>query len=260
MMKAKICRARKHKKDKTKKHKKKDGKISNGKDQPVNTESKMIADIVNSNESKGKILTLLAKSSKEGNTNNKSSPYQIKTIIGSAALLPTSLSSVPGKIRSLLHSLLLRYDAKLGGVLLSLEDDAKILPIDSDNKDGYHRRGGASLVGGRIIDDLPYVHYRFQVHGLVFCPKVGMKLKGQDSFSILPRWNGVERDNSSGRQIGSNNHGNGDDNDLDINDELLGPSTSIYLDDTVEFVVEKIHECGGNVMLDGTMPLVSTLD
>ncbi|KAL7505992.1 hypothetical protein ACHAXN_006412 [Cyclotella atomus] len=281
---------KKHKKDKTKKHKKKDGKISNGKDQPVNTESKMIADIVNSNESKGKILTLLAKSSKEGNTNNKSSPYQIKTIIGSAALLPTSLSSAPGKIRSLLHSLLLRYDAKLGGVLLSLEDDAKILPIDSDNKDGYHRRGGASLVGGRIIDDLPYVHYRFQVHGLVFCPKVGMKLKGQvidcaQTFITLTthhilstkisteklhqqgfffntatlEWS-RERDNSSGRQIIGNNHGNEDDNDLDINDELLGPSTSIYLDDTVEFVVEKIHECGGNVMLDGTMPLVSTLD
>lgn len=45
---------------------------------------------------------------------------------------------------------------------------------------------------------------------------------------------------------------------MDMNDEL-GPSTSIYLDDTVEFIVEKIHECDGNVMLDGTMPLVSTL-
>lgn len=130
----------------------------------------MIADSVNSNEPKGKILTLLAKSSKQDNIHNKHSPYQIKTIIGSAALLPTSLSSVPDKIRSLLHSLLLRYDAKLGGVLLSLEDDATILPIDSD------KSRGASLVGGRIIDDLPYVHYRFQVHGLVFCPRVGMKV------------------------------------------------------------------------------------
>lgn len=73
-----------------------------------------------------------------------------------------------------------------------------------------------------------------------------------------------ERDTSSGRQIGggtTNNRDNADEDDeLDMNDELLGPSTSIYLDDTVEFVVEKIHECGGNVMLDGTMPLVSTLD
>jgi hypothetical protein len=71
-----------------------------------------------------------------------------------------------------------------------------------------------------------------------------------------------ERDNSSsGRQSSNNNDNDNDDNgDLDMNDELLGPSTSIYLDDTVEFVVEKIHECGGNVMLDGTMPLVYSLD
>lgn len=49
--------------------------------------------------------------------------------------------------------------------------------------------------------------------------------------------------------------------DTDVNDDSLdnGPSTTIYLDDTVEFIVEKIHECGGNVMLDGTMPLVSSL-
>lgn len=51
---------------------------------------------------------------------------------------------------------------------------------------------------------------------------------------------------------------NRNDDDVEINEEL-GPSTSIYLDDTVEFIVEKIRECGGHVMLDGTMPLVSTL-
>jgi hypothetical protein len=58
-----------------------------------------------------------------------------------------------------------------------------------------------------------------------------------------------ERETSSAQQL---------END-DENDEL-GPSTSIYLDDTVEFIVEKIHECGGNVMLDGTQPSVSTMD
>lgn len=45
---------------------------------------------------------------------------------------------------------------------------------------------------------------------------------------------------------------------MELSDDL-GPSTSIYLDDSVEFVVEKIHECDGNVMLDGAMPLVSTM-
>ncbi len=46
----------------------------------------------------------------------------------------------------------------------------------------------------------------------------------------------------------------------EVEDDELGPSTSIYLDDTVEFIVERIHECGGNVMLDGTQPSVSTMD
>jgi hypothetical protein len=36
------------------------------------------------------------------------------------------------------------------------------------------------------------------------------------------------------------------------------PSTSIYLDDIVEFVVDRIHECGGYISLDGTRPSVST--
>lgn len=62
-----------------------------------------------------------------------------------------------------------------------------------------------------------------------------------------------ERDSS-----GNPPEDNDEDARMELNDEL-GPSTTIYLDDTVEFVVEKIHECGGNVMLDGTMPLVSTL-
>jgi hypothetical protein len=53
---------------------------------------------------------------------------------------------------------------------------------------------------------------------------------------------------------------NGDEDEDDGDDDVLGPSTSIYLDDTVEFIVERIHECGGYVMLDGTRPSVSTMD
>eukprot|EP00970_Alexandrium_tamarense_P015145 scaffold4733_cov170-Alexandrium_tamarense.AAC.59 len=38
---------------------------------------------------------------------------------------------------------------------------------------------------------------------------------------------------------------NGDEDEDVGDDDVLGPSTSIYLDDTVEFIVERIHECGG---------------
>ena len=110
------------------------------------------------------------------------SPFQIKNLLGCVALLPTSLHNVPQCIRSLLHSLLLMYDANMGGVLLSLEENVTLLPLDaaavtddegSNSRNGY---GGSGLIGGRIVDDLPYIHYKFQTRGLLFCPSVGMKV------------------------------------------------------------------------------------
>jgi hypothetical protein len=108
--------------------------------------------------------------SSSGSKGVNGSPYQIKTLIGAVALLPTSLANVPKRIRTLLHSLLLMHDSNMKGVLLSLEDDVKLLPLSDGGV------GVKGLIGGRIIDDLPYIHYRFQVNGLVFCPSIGMKV------------------------------------------------------------------------------------
>ena len=74
------------------------------------------------------------------------------------------------------------YDSNMGGVLLSLEDDVRLLPVDHSNPSTNNSRGSnnnynnnnsssSMLLGGRIINDLPYIiHYRFEVNGLVFCP------------------------------------------------------------------------------------------
>lgn len=175
------------KKDKKKKHQKKKDRKDNNEEPntrdtirlPNETIQQPIAADTNSNNNvhpAGSIFLSKTANNNQSNDEFKNSPYQIKTIIGTAALLPTSLNSVSGKIKSLLHSLLLRYDGNLGGVLLSLEDDATILPMESDGGGSVGGGSKALLVGGRIIDDLPYVHYRFQVHGLVFCPRVGMKV------------------------------------------------------------------------------------
>jgi hypothetical protein len=150
------------------------------------------------------------------------------------------------------------------------------------------------LLGGRIINDLPYIHYRFEVNGLVFCPTVGMKLKGQvvectptyitltthhilstkisteklheQGFyynSVSMEWmrerSGGEPTATTARNSTSSVGGGGTTTVEDENN--LGrqsPSTSIYLDDIVEFVVDRIHECGGYISLDGTRPSVST--
>jgi hypothetical protein len=183
------------------------------------------------------------------------------------------------------------YDANMGGVLLSLEEGVELLSIDhkatdKGNNASMSSRYTGGLIGGRIVDDLPYIHYRFQAKGLLFCPVVGMKLKGQvvectPTFVTLTThhivstkistdklhqqgffFNSVsmewtrERDSSDiipGRRMDGGGECNGEE-DADN----LGPSTSIYLDDIVEFVVERIHECGGYISLDGTRPSVST--
>ncbi|EJK49697.1 hypothetical protein THAOC_31395 [Thalassiosira oceanica] len=202
---------------------------------------------------------------------SRNSPYQVKLIQGTVALLPSSLSDVPGRIKSLLHSLLLMYDAKMGGMLLSLEEGAKLLPFDHNKRTRF--RGGA--VGGRVVDDLPYVHFSFQVRGLLFCPEVNMKLKGQvvectptyitlTSHNILSTKISQDNLNQMGffyndeslewtRERSVTRPGQNED------ESFLGPSTSIYLDDCVEFLVERVHECGGYVSLDGKSPDVSSV-
>jgi hypothetical protein len=212
-------------------------------------------------------------------TKSNKSPYQIKTIQGSVALLPSSLLDVPKCIQSLLHSLLLMYDAKMGGVLLSLEDNVKVLPIDNKSSSAAGFGSNVGLIGGRIVDDLPYIHYHFQAKGLLFCPKIGMKLKGQvvectstyitlTTHHILSTKIWTEKLHEQGffynemsmewtreRETTTNTILTREGDDADI----LGPSTSIYLDDIVEFVVERLLECGGYITLSGTHPSVSTL-
>ena len=228
-------------------------------------------------ESSPNTFSFISSTSASDNTEEKNSPFQVKNILGSVALLPSSMQNVPKTIKSLLHSLLLMYDANMGGVLLSLEDGIKLLPLKPRPSGGRGSNIGNNsngLIGGRIVDDLPYVHYRFQFQGLLFCPNVGMKLKGQviectPTFITLTTnhilttkisteklnqqgffYNGVtlewtrERVDTTMKQ------------DTDGEDEVLGPSTSIYLDDTVEFIVERIHECGGYISLDGANPTV----
>ena len=231
--------------------------------------------------------SLVATSSASDTSTLKSSPYKIKTIQGSVALLPSSLPDVPTCIKSLLNSLLLMYDANMVGVLLSLEEGVELIPIDhKSTTKGTSSRHTKGLIGGRIVDDLPYIHYRFQAKGLLFCPVVGMKLKGQvvectPTFVTLTThhilstkisteklhrqgffFNSVSMEWTRERDITDIIVGTRIDGSRECNSEEdadnLGPSTSIYLDDIVEFVVERIHECGGYISLDGTRPSVST--
>lgn len=244
---------------------------------PSQSEIKQMA-LANRPETFRNSFSFIDSTSTYNNPELQNSPFQVKTILGSVALLPSSLPDIPKTIKSLLHSLLLMYDANMGGVLLSVEDGIKLLPlqprtigrrINNSNKNGSNR-----FVGGRIVDDLPYVHFRFQFQGLLFCPNVGMKLKGQviectptfitlTTHHILSTKISTEKLNQQGFFYNSGTLewtrervDTAMKQDVDDEEEVLGPSTSIYLDDTVDFIVERIHECGGHVSLEGTNPTV----
>lgn len=225
----------------------------------------------------GSIFSLIAKPTTANNQKLKKSPYQVKTILGTVALLPTSLPDVPKCIKSLLQTLLLMYDSNMGGVLLSLEDDIKLLPVDykatsSSRGSGSSNNRNSGLIGGRIVDDLPYVHYKFQMNGLLFSPTLNMKLTGQviectQTYITLTTHHIVSTKISTEKlqEVGFYYNETsfewekrkvGKDND---NDTLVGPLTTICLDDRVDFIVERIHECGGYISLDGMRPEVSTL-
>jgi hypothetical protein len=224
--------------------------------------------------------SLLATSPSPGTSKLKRSPYKIKTMQGSVALLPSSLPDVPTCIKSRLNSLLLMFNANIGGVLLSLEEGIELLPIDQKAADRGNHASSTSrytegLIGGRIVDDLPYIHYRFQAKGLTFCPIVGMKLKGKvvectptfvtlTTHHIISTKISTERLHQQGFFFNlmstewTRERDRGDTVNGEEDADNLGPSTSIYLDDIVEFVIERIHECGGYISLDGTRPSVST--
>ena len=282
---------KKHKKDKKKDKKDKKNKAdeqsgvvskdvapaSSSQELSVPSQSDIRTIHANRPESSPNTFSFMSSTSASDDSDAKNSPFQVKTILGSVAILPSSLQNVPKTIKSLLHSLLLMYDANMGGVLLSLEDGIKLLPLKPRPNGGRSNNIGNNsngLIGGRIVDDLPYVHYRFQFQGLLFCPNVGMKLKGQviectPTFITLTTnhilttkisteklnqqgffYNGVTLEWTRERVDAAMKQGTDDD------DEVLGPSTSIYLDDTVEFIVERIHECGGYISLDGANPTV----
>lgn len=224
--------------------------------------------------SRGSIFSLIAKPTAANNNSKlKKSPYQVKTILGTVALLPTSLPNVPKCIKSLLQTLLLMYDSNMGGVLLSLEDDIKLLPVDykatSSSRGGSstnnNNRNSSGLIGGRIVDDLPYIHYKFQINGLLFCPSLNMKLTGQviectQTYITLTTHHILSTKISTEKLQDVGFYYNESSFEWERkNDTLGGPLTTIYLDDKVDFIVERIHECGGYISLDGMRPEVSTL-
>ena len=153
------------------------------------------------------------------------------------SLLPVSLGSVKENLEDAMKGFLLKFSAGFGGILLAFQD----LEVINGGK-------------GRIIGELPYIHYEVECSALIFKPQTGVEMNGMivESFdshvsmivhqyfnaSITAqhlRDSGFKYDTSGCRWV----HAEDDNKTLSTNT-------------LVRFTIERVHE-------SGALPLTSRL-
>ena len=169
-------------------------------------------------------------------------PYRLKTVRSLVSLAPSSLSDVRGNIRRLSCQDVTRYVKGLGGVLMAVRDVKVCGP-------------------GRVLNELPHVHYEVEADVVVFCPDVGTRLVGVVNESF-PSHVGMLVDTLFNAMVPAEELRRlGYEYDLDSNQwsterdaktgELLPSPLPISIDDRIGFTVSKLNELNGIISLEG---------
>ena len=169
-------------------------------------------------------------------------PYRLKTVRSLVSLAPSSLSDVRGNLRRLSCQDVTRYVKGLGGVLMAVRDVKVCGP-------------------GRVLNELPHVHYEVEADVVVFCPDVGTRLVGVVTESF-PSHAGMLVDTLFNAMVPAEELRRlGYEYDLDSNQwsterdaatgELLPSPLPISIDDRIGFTVSKLNELNGIISLEG---------
>jgi RPA43 OB domain in RNA Pol I len=98
--------------------------------------------------------------------------YYKKKLQISISILPCGLRNViESATESIRHALLLKYCNPMGGILLAFDN---VQVVNNNNINNKNNNGGH----GRILDELPHIHYNVTCNGLVFCPTIGLRIDG----------------------------------------------------------------------------------
>lgn len=105
----------------------------------------------------------------DSNISEESSPglFSVKKILLSASILPAGLGDVKNSIDRCIRSFLLKYSESVGGIILGYKN----VEILMDGK-------------GRIVEELPHIHYDIRCDALVFAPIRNARLKGRVTESF----------------------------------------------------------------------------
>lgn len=174
---------------------------------------------------------------------SENSPFQEKQVRVLVSIPPSTLVNIPSALNAYMQHLLLKYSDTLGGVLISYHD------IELDDASDQH---------GRIINEMPHIHYYIKCNVLVFNPSVGAVLRGKVNESFpshvgllvhelfnamisakLLRQNGFQFDDESHQWSKIDN----------------GADRVIEINDGMEFTVDRLHECNGMISLDCKNPV-----
>ena len=195
------------------------------------------------------------------NTDNPT-PFHYKKSQFLVSLLPSSLHNIKKALYKSMHSLLLKYSDGVHGVILSFDN----IQIDASHSDAHH-------AVGRILNEMPHIHYYITSNVLVFVPTLGMTLKGvvNESFPshvgllTLNYFNAMV-DAEMLRECGYNydydskewkkkDKTNYDDDDGGVEDSSKYDDDGILrVGDELFFDIEKVHECNGLISLEGSNP------
>jgi DNA-directed RNA polymerase subunit E'/Rpb7 len=157
----------------------------------------------------------------------------------SVALLPIDLRSTVAAVENSLRTSLLRYNDQFGGVLLAFWD-VRLL------NDGQ----------GRILDDLPHIHYSVTCTALLFRPVIGCTLIGSVKESF-PSHISVTVFHYFNASIPTDSlHKSGFEYDQDTLEWCSQDGRPVSSGSEIEFELSSLHESGGIISLEGATPSI----
>jgi DNA-directed RNA polymerase subunit E'/Rpb7 len=157
----------------------------------------------------------------------------------SVALLPIDLRSTVAAVENSLRTSLLRYNDQLGGVLLAFRDVSLL-------DDGQ----------GRILDDLPHIHYSVTCTALLFRPVIGCTLIGSVKESF-PSHISVTVFHYFNASIPTDSlHESGFSYDPETLEWCTSDGIPVSSGSDVKFELSSLHESGGIISLEGATPAV----
>lgn len=148
------------------------------------------------------------------------------------SLLPAGLANVLQSIEDNLRLFLLKYSDGVGGIMLAFDN------VDLDGR-------------GEILNELPYTHYKVTCDALIFAPQPGCCLRGEVTESFPSHVSLVVHKYFNASVAASDLQAAG----MEFEDDCwYAGGQALVEGGSLEFVVDKVHESGGIISMDGSNP------